>query len=135
MALMDNYGRLVYDLETLIAQGLSAAIYTQTTDVEGEVNGLIYMMTWKVIKIPEGLLHIMHDRLYHVNPAKVITLVPDAQNGSAVSRAVSLNGQESKMTSLPFNCPPRSEVLCRKLHLMSMMNSAICLCGCVLPEM
>lgn len=26
MALMDNYGRLVYDLETLIAQGLSAAI-------------------------------------------------------------------------------------------------------------
>lgn len=41
MALIDNYGRLVYDLETLIAQGLSAAVYTQTTDVEGEVNGLI----------------------------------------------------------------------------------------------
>lgn len=110
MALMDNYGRLVYDLETLIAQGLSAAIYTQTTDVEGEVNGLI-TYDRKVIKIPEGLLHIMHDRLYHVNPAKVITLVPDAQNGSAVSRAVSLNGQESKMTSLPFDCPPRSEIV------------------------
>lgn len=41
MALIDSYGRLVYDLETLIAQGLSAAVYTQTTDVEGEVNGLI----------------------------------------------------------------------------------------------
>ena len=81
MALMDNYGRLVYDLETLIAQGLSAAIYTQTTDVEGEVNGLI-TYDRKVIKIPEGLLHIMHDRLYHVNPAKVITLVPDAQTVS-----------------------------------------------------
>ena len=110
MALMDNYGRLVYDLETLIAQGLSAAIYTQTTDVEGEVNGLI-TYDRKVIKIPEGLLHLMHDRLYHVNPAKVITLVPDTQNGSAVSRAVSLNGQESKMTSLPFDCPPRSEIV------------------------
>ena len=94
----------------MIAQGLSAAIYTQTTDVEGEVNGLI-TYDRKVIKIPEGLLHIMHDRLYHVNPAKVITLVPDAQNGSAVSRAVSLNGQESKMTSLPFDCPPRSEIV------------------------
>lgn len=41
MALIDSYGRLLYDLETLIAQGLSAAVYTQTTDVEGEVNGLI----------------------------------------------------------------------------------------------
>ena len=29
----------------------------------------------------------------------------------AVSRAVSLNGQESKMTSLPFDCPPRSEIV------------------------
>ena len=41
MALMDNYGRVIHDLKTLVAQGLSAAIYTQTTDVEGEVNGLL----------------------------------------------------------------------------------------------
>ena len=39
--LLYTSGRLLYDLETLIAQGLSAAVYTQTTDVEGEVNGLI----------------------------------------------------------------------------------------------
>ena len=61
MALIDSYGRLVYDLETLIAQGLSAAVYTQTTDVEGEVNGLI-TYDRKVTKIPEGLLHLMHNR-------------------------------------------------------------------------
>ena len=110
MALMDNYGRLVYDLETLIAQGLSAAIYTQTTDVEGEVNGLI-TYDRKVIKIPEGLLHLMHDRLYHISPVKAVTLVADAQDGGKITRAVSLNGEEPKMVSLPFDCPPRSGII------------------------
>ncbi|GAA4790623.1 hypothetical protein GCM10023231_18150 [Olivibacter ginsenosidimutans] len=43
--------------------GLSAAVYTQTTDVEGEVNGL---MTYdrKVIKIPVEELKRMHEVLY-----------------------------------------------------------------------
>jgi len=43
--------------------GLSAAVYTQTTDVEGEVNGL---MTYdrKVIKIPVEELKRMHSVLY-----------------------------------------------------------------------
>lgn len=45
------------------SMGLSAAIYTQTTDVEGEVNGL---MTYdrKVIKMPVEKLHEMHAVLY-----------------------------------------------------------------------
>ena len=44
-------------------KGLSAAVYTQTTDVEGEVNGL---MTYdrKVIKIPVETLRKMHEILY-----------------------------------------------------------------------
>lgn len=71
MALIDSYGRLVYDLETLIAQGLSAAVYTQTTDVEGEVNGLI-TYDRKVTKIPEGLLHLMHNRLYEITLRKLL---------------------------------------------------------------
>ena len=47
----------------LIEMGLSAAIYTQTTDVEIETNGL---MTYdrKVIKIPAQRLKEMHQRLY-----------------------------------------------------------------------
>lgn len=110
MALIDSYGRLLYDLETLIAQGLSAAVYTQTTDVEGEVNGLI-TYDRKVTKIPEGLLHLMHNRLYEITPAKAVTLIADGQNGSKNTRLVSLNGQELKMTSLPFDCPPRSTVV------------------------
>jgi hypothetical protein len=44
-------------------KGLSAAVYTQTTDVEGEVNGL---MTYdrKVIKMPVDTLNKMHSVLY-----------------------------------------------------------------------
>ncbi len=43
--------------------GLSAAIYTQTTDVEGEINGL---MTYdrELIKIPAETLKELHDKLY-----------------------------------------------------------------------
>ena len=53
--LLANYARVVYDLESLVAQGLSAAIYTQTTDVEGEVNGLI-SYDRKVVKVPVELM-------------------------------------------------------------------------------
>ena len=39
--LMKKYENLISKLKSLIEKGLSAAIYTQTTDVEGEVNGLL----------------------------------------------------------------------------------------------
>jgi beta-galactosidase/beta-glucuronidase len=43
--------------------GLSAAVYTQTTDVESEINGL---MTYdrEVVKMPEKVLKEMHLKLY-----------------------------------------------------------------------
>lgn len=72
--LIDNYARLIYDLEGLVSAGLSAAIYTQTTDVEGEVNGLI-TYDRKQVKIPEQLLRTMHARLYAAKPLDYETLV------------------------------------------------------------
>ncbi len=36
-----NYLNLLKKLQPMVAEGLSAAIYTQTSDVEGEVNGLM----------------------------------------------------------------------------------------------
>ena len=39
--LQAGYEDLMQKLEPLVKQGLAAAIYTQTTDVEGEVNGLM----------------------------------------------------------------------------------------------
>ncbi|MDN5202185.1 glycoside hydrolase family 2 TIM barrel-domain containing protein [Fulvivirgaceae bacterium BMA10] len=51
--LIGNYKKLVDRIPDLIRKGLAAAIYTQTTDVEGEVNGL---MTYDraVIKMDVG---------------------------------------------------------------------------------
>jgi len=42
---------------------LSAAVYTQTTDVEGEVNGLI-TYDREVIKIPVDTLRNIHSVLF-----------------------------------------------------------------------
>jgi beta-galactosidase/beta-glucuronidase len=61
--LLTRYEKLMADLKRLIPLGLSAAIYTQITDVEIETNGL---MTYdrKVIKIPEQKLYELHQDLY-----------------------------------------------------------------------
>lgn len=58
-----RYNMLIEDLYQLIPRGLAAAIYTQTTDVEIETNGL---MTYdrKVIKLPIDLLFKIHQKLY-----------------------------------------------------------------------
>ncbi len=61
--LVSEYSELIYNMQLMIPRGLSAAIYTQTTDVEGEVNGL---MTYdrEVVKIPEALLLQLHTPLF-----------------------------------------------------------------------
>lgn len=58
-----RYEKLMTDLKPLIPLGLSAAIYTQITDVEIETNGLI-TYDRKVIKIPEQKLRALHQGLY-----------------------------------------------------------------------
>jgi beta-galactosidase/beta-glucuronidase len=62
-----DYLSRIEKLQQLIGPGLSAAIYTQTTDVEVEVNGL---MTYDraVIKMPVEKVLAAHKRLYE--PAK-----------------------------------------------------------------
>jgi hypothetical protein len=60
--LQAGYEELMQKLEPLVKQGLAAAIYTQTTDVEGEVNGL---MTYdrKVVKYDAAKLAEWHRRI------------------------------------------------------------------------
>ncbi len=50
-------------LDQLRGKGIAAGVYTQTTDVEGEINGL---MTYdrKVIKLPAAELNKLHQRLF-----------------------------------------------------------------------
>jgi hypothetical protein len=56
------YEGLIEKLAPLVKQGLAAAIYTQTTDVEGEINGL---MTYdrKVMKFDAAKLAELHRKL------------------------------------------------------------------------
>ncbi len=63
--LLQRYTRLMTDLRNLIPLGLSAGVYTQTTDVEIETNGIL-TYDRKVIKIPETTLKSLHESLYQV---------------------------------------------------------------------
>ena len=62
--LHNKYDQLIRDLLPLKEKGLAAAVYTQTTDVETEVNGL---MTYdrKVIKFDQEHMREMHEMLIH----------------------------------------------------------------------
>jgi beta-galactosidase/beta-glucuronidase len=68
--LYTRYESLIKRFEPLIKKGLSAAVYTQTTDVEVEINGL---MTYdrKVIKLPEPKLKQLHTPLYNAEWVKL----------------------------------------------------------------
>ncbi|AWW32274.1 beta-galactosidase [Echinicola strongylocentroti] len=61
--LENRYAEMMESLAKLIPRGLSAAVYTQTTDVEVETNGL---MTYdrKVIKLTPAFLKKVHEQLY-----------------------------------------------------------------------
>jgi beta-galactosidase/beta-glucuronidase len=63
--LFNRYQSLLEKLQTLIQKGLSAAVYTQTTDVESEVNGL---MTYdrKVMKFNQDSIRNVNMKLYKI---------------------------------------------------------------------
>lgn len=99
--LMSSYSRVVYDLETLISQGLSGAIYTQTTDVEGEVNGLI-TYDREIVKIPVDYMHLLHNRLYHIDAAEAVTLIPDARSKQSGLKNITVQGQNFVAKEFPI---------------------------------
>lgn len=76
--LAEAYFGLLFGLRQLIGEpGLSAAVYTQTTDVETEVNGLL-TYDRELLKIPAERLAEGHRRLY-LPPPKLQTIVPTSQ--------------------------------------------------------
>ena len=108
----------MFDVESLISQGLAAAIYTQTTDVEGEVNGL---MTYdrKITKIPVALLHAMHSKLYKVNSSESEILIVDGQNGKKHKAIISIDGAEKQEVSLPFPIEKKGVKVCSETDFES----------------
>lgn len=75
--LITEYTKLMHNLYPMIHRGLAAAVYTQTTDVEGEVNGLI-TYDRKKVKIDPALLRVLHKPLYDA-PVKSFVIVRDSE--------------------------------------------------------
>jgi hypothetical protein len=74
------YRQLIYKLHPMIGQGLSAAIYTQTTDVEVEVNGLL-TYDREVLKVDLDETAALHRKLY-LPPPQVVVVVPTSQQAA-----------------------------------------------------
>ena len=72
-ALNAKYSEVVGNLVGPRALGLAAAVYTQTTDVEGEVNGL---MTYdrELVKFDKESVNALHDRIYSAEGTASILL-------------------------------------------------------------
>lgn len=58
----DEYIKYADHLSELIGKGFSAAVYTQITDVEEEVNGLL-TYDRKVIKVNESKIKAVNQRI------------------------------------------------------------------------
>ena len=58
-----DYNEVIYNLHGERARGLAAAIYTQTSDVEIEVNGIL-TYDRKVIKLPIDKTKKVHNKLF-----------------------------------------------------------------------
>lgn len=76
----DAYVDIVNQTRLLIAEGLSAAVYTQTTDVEVEVNGL---MTYDrdVVKVDLQQAAKAAGKIYH-DPPEANNLVPTSKDSA-----------------------------------------------------
>lgn len=67
--LFSKYSEFINQLPKLITLGLSGAVYTQTTDVEVEVNGL-FTYDRKVLKMPLDKMFRLHQQLYDATLVK-----------------------------------------------------------------
>lgn len=82
--LFDYYSSLFQNMKGLLGQGMSAAIYTQTTDVESEVNGYL-TYDRAVEKFDSAALQKLHTQFYNsVPPTR--TILPDSREGKTLWR-------------------------------------------------
>jgi hypothetical protein len=86
--LADRYHELIIRLHALIGKGLSAAVYTQTTDVEGEVNGLL-TYDREIVKIDPKLLAKWHAELKEPPPQEVVLAKTSEEEGQTWSYVTS----------------------------------------------
>lgn len=78
--LRDNYRLLMRRMHPLIGKGLAAAVYTQTTDVEVEVNGLL-TYDREVIKFDVAETAKWHKALFGP-PPEIVEVVPTSETAA-----------------------------------------------------
>jgi hypothetical protein len=105
--LQRNYERLIRQLPALINKGLAAAIYTQTTDVEIEVNGLL-TYDREVVKFDVDRLAKLHLQLYG-KPPQTTVVVPTAESGLQKWR-MTTDKPKAGWESFDFDDSPWKEV-------------------------
>ena len=76
-----RYTKSIAVLKGLRRQGISAGVYTQTTDVEGEINGLLTYD--RVEKVPASWLKPIHDSLLSTPDAAVYTPIAATSEAQA----------------------------------------------------
>jgi len=75
--LLEHYEYLILGLRDLRARGLTSAVYTQTSDVEGEVNGLL---TYDRAIIKMGLDWLARiNKTVFLPPPKTVAIVPTSE--------------------------------------------------------
>ncbi len=72
-ALNENYALLIQRLHPLIGKGLSAAVYTQTTDVEVEVNGFL-TYDREVLKFDQKKTAGLSAKLFQPAPQELVVI-------------------------------------------------------------
>jgi hypothetical protein len=83
-ALNDAYETLIRRLRPLIADGMAAAVYTQTTDVEIEVNGFL-TYDREVLKLDEKRVTDLHKKLFGP-PLRETVVVPTSRKDAQTWR-------------------------------------------------
>lgn len=104
-ALRREYAHLIKSLHGPLALGLAAAIYTQTTDVEREINGLI-TYDRQVLKLDEDFMMQLHKGLYEeAAPATVLvdTSEKSPQAWRVLEGAAEDGGDERNWTSPDYD--------------------------------
>lgn len=81
------YADMMPTLESLVGLGLAAAVYTQTTDVEIEVNGLL-TYDRRIVKLDPEQLHALHAPLYTATERfqSITEIIPTSQERGATWR-------------------------------------------------
>ncbi|MDO4549807.1 MAG: glycoside hydrolase family 2 TIM barrel-domain containing protein [Planctomycetia bacterium] len=100
-SLTTRYSKLVERTASLIPRGLSAAVYTQTTDVETETNGLL-TYDRKVNKMGKDRVKEINQMLFSA-PKKYKVFLPTAEESPRVWRYTFEKPEGNAWTTLDFD--------------------------------